>query len=125
MKFSKSDPPYELTLSLTLVGEDIAAVIFGGEKPHIGSAAVAVPRPSLADPSKTSATSSVINLTGHKDEGLCRLVADELCGRSGRVTVCTGGFHNDNMTPEQIKRVVLLAGALVEDALEALREPAP
>ena len=54
----------------------------------------------------TSVTSSVLNLTGHKDEAVCRLLAEEYCRRSGHTVVCTGGFHVDAITPEQIRELM-------------------
>ncbi|MBQ1399786.1 MAG: hypothetical protein IIY83_04635, partial [Lachnospiraceae bacterium] len=59
------------------------------------------------------ATSSVINVTGHKDEAVCRYLAEEVCRATGRTVVCTGGFHVDGITPEQI--------AEVTEAVKALR----
>jgi hypothetical protein len=53
-------------------GDDVVVVLGGGERPHIGALAVAIPRPSLADPEQTSSTSSVITLLGHKDDELYR-----------------------------------------------------
>lgn len=48
---------------------------------------------------------SVINVTGHKDEALCRYLAEKVAAAADAVTVCTGGFHIDAMTPEQIQEV--------------------
>ena len=47
-----------------------------------------------------------LNLTGHKDEAVCRLLAEEYCRRSGHTVVCTGGFHVDAITPEQIRELM-------------------
>ena len=94
-----------LRLDLYPVGEDIAAVLCGGDKPHVGCTVLAVPRPSLTGDGSASCTSSVLNVTGHKDEQLCRYVAETLCKRHGVTVVCTGGFHKDNITPEEIREV--------------------
>ena len=100
-----------LSLDLYPVGEDIAAVLYGGDKPHIGCTVLAVPRPSLTGEGM-SCTSSVLNVTGHKDEILCRLVAETLCKRHGVTVSCCGGFHQDGITKEEI--------AEVQNALSAL-----
>ena len=65
---------------------------------------------SLTGNGTISVTSSILNLTGHKDEALCRRLAEKLCRETGRVVVCTGGFHIDNMKPEQIDEVVKASG---------------
>ena len=55
----------------TRIGDDIVLILAGGDKPHIGCVVQAVPRPSLTNDGSISVTSSVLNLTGHKDEFLC------------------------------------------------------
>lgn len=89
----------------TKIGEDILLYVKGGEKPHIGCTVMAVPRPSLSGNKQISATSSVLNLTGHKDESLCRTLAEMVCSACGKTVVCTGGFHMDQITLQQIQEV--------------------
>ena len=95
-----------LTIEVERVGEDIFILIRGGDKPHLGSVVLAIPRKSLADEKISSCTSSVLNVTGHKDEFICRAVAESFCKKFRAVTVCTGGFHVDNITATQIQEVV-------------------
>lgn len=95
-----------LHLDLVPVGEDICAVLYGGEKPHIGCTVLAVPRPSLKGDGSMSCTSSVINLTGHKDEQICRYAAEELCRKHQVSVTCTGGFHVDGITKEQLSELM-------------------
>ena len=96
----------ELTIEIKSVGADILILVTGGDKPHIGSAVLSVPRPSLRDENKISCTSSILNVTGHKDETICRYLAETFCKKYNAVTICTGGFHCDNLTPAQIQEVV-------------------
>ena len=72
---------------------------------HIGCTVMAQPRPSLADPQKMSSTASVLNLSGHKDEMLCRCLAEAVSAGSGLVTVCSGGFHVDEISAAQLAEV--------------------
>lgn len=95
-----------LEIEINPVGDDIFILIRGGDKPHIGSAVLAIPRKSLRDENKISCTSSVLNVTGHKDEKICRYVAETFCKRYNSVAVCAGGFHCDNLTAAQIQEVV-------------------
>ncbi|MBO4401709.1 MAG: hypothetical protein J5809_07670 [Selenomonadaceae bacterium] len=95
----------ELTIEIERVGEDILILIRGGDKPHIGSVVLAIPRKSLSG-ENFSCTSSVLNVTGHKDEIICRAVAESYCKKFRAVTVCTGGFHVDNLSVAQIQEVV-------------------
>lgn len=102
----------ELEVCAASAGEDFLLYIGGGDRPHLGSVVQAVPRNSLrteetgaAGQQKISCTSSVWNRTGHKDEVLCRRLAEQICVQMQAVTVCTGGFHVDGITKEQIEEV--------------------
>lgn len=94
-----------LTIKKKYIGEDIHVIAYGGEKPHIGSMIMCIPRPSLSGDSSISCTSSVLNVTGHKDEDILRAIAEKICRKENRIVTCTGGFHVDNMTSLQIKEL--------------------
>ena len=106
---------YELSLSGTKVGDDILLCVQGGEKPHIGCVVQAIPRASLSDKSKVSCTSSVMNLVGHKDEYICRMVAEKVCVNNSVAVVCTGGVHIDNISQDEIKELIQAAKEMAED----------
>lgn len=95
-----------LVAEITPVGKDWLIILSGGEKPHIGCVVMAIPRLSLTGNGQMSATSSVMNVTGHKDEELCRFLAEQVAKKKEAVTVCTGGFHMDHMSKEQIDEVI-------------------
>lgn len=95
-----------LTAEISQLGEDYHILLTGGTKPHIGCTVLAVPRPSLTGNGTCSSTSSVLNLPGHKDEQICRYLAEQFAAQKQAVVVCTGGFHMDDMKPEQIGQVV-------------------
>ena len=71
-----STPDFDIEAGAAKIGEDILINIQGGEKPHIGCPIMAEPRPSLSGNGERSVTSSVLNLTGHKDESICRSLAE-------------------------------------------------
>lgn len=106
MRIEKKLSFSELTVEITQLGDDYMLVLAGGEKPHIGCTVLAVPRPSLTGSGERSATASVINVTGHKDETICRFLAETVAIKKGAVTVCTGGFHMDHIRKEQIDEVI-------------------
>lgn len=109
-----------LEVSAAFIGSDILLCVQGGGKPHIGCVVQAVPRESLTGDGSSSSTSSVINVTGHKDEFLCRELAEQMCQRSGVVVVCTGGFHMDGITKEQIGEVLEAVKEISERMEEGL-----
>ena len=85
-----------------------------------GCTVIAVPRPSLSGNGQTSATSSVLNLTGHKDESLCRTLAEMVCCASGKNVACSGGFHMDQITLQQIQEVEAAVRKLGEFLIKEL-----
>lgn len=111
-----------IEVGVSRIGNDILLCLEGGTKPHVGCVVQAVPRLSLTGDGSRSATASVLNLTGHKDEYLCRQLAEKISSNLGTVVVCTGGFHIDNMTKEQIKEVLQAVNEIGGEILESLKK---
>ena len=97
---------YDVEAHVQSVGEDLLVAISGGEKPHIGAVAAAQPRPSLKDPSVTSATASVICYVGHKEDDLAKHAAEKLAATFSTRVVVTAGIHWDNLSEEGIQKVI-------------------
>lgn len=99
-------------------GDDYHILVNGGERPHIGCTVLALPRPSLDGSGKMSSTASVLNVTGHKDEEVCRYLAEKVSAGKKTTVVCTGGIHMDGITKEQIAEIVeamrIIAGEIVD-----------
>lgn len=96
----------KIVISTELLGEDIFITVAGGDKPHIGTVVLAVPRDSLKGDGSVSTTSSVLNVTGHKDETVCRMLAEKASKKYGVTAACTGGIHVDGLDERQIREVV-------------------
>lgn len=96
----------ELNIYVQVLGSDYCLTVAGGEKPHIGCTVISIPRASLTGSGEISCTSSVINVTGHQDEVICRYLAEAVCKRYQAVTVCSGGFHMDGITEIQIRELM-------------------
>lgn len=93
-------------VEISRFGEDYHILLSGGERPHIGCTVLAVPRPSLDGSGKMSSTASVLNVTGHKDEEVCRYLAEKVSAGKNAIVVCTGGIHMDEITKEQIAEIL-------------------
>jgi len=104
------------------VGPDLVVMITGGELPHVGAVAMAAPRPSLADPARTSSTASVFTYPSHKEDRLAQAIAELLSARMETRVVVTAGCHWDGLEPEGIKQVSANGRRLGELLLEALAE---
>jgi hypothetical protein len=97
-----------------LIGPDVLVAIWGGEKPHIGAVAMSQPRPSLKDPTVTSATASVFAYVGHKEDELAKAAAEILAATLKTNVVVTAGIHWDNLPPEGIQHVIKNSEILVD-----------
>ena len=83
----------EICVEVRRLGDDYHILVSGGECPHIGCTVLAILRPSLDGSGKMSSTASVLNVTGHKDEEVCRYSH----GRDHERTDCGNcGSHADN-----------------------------
>ncbi|MCD8361846.1 MAG: hypothetical protein LUC98_02590 [Lachnospiraceae bacterium] len=93
-----------LICELIQMGRDYTICLWDSRGGHIGSVCMAVARPSLAS-NGISATSSVLNLSGHKEEGIARRFAEAVAVRENCTAVCNCGIHLDNIRPEQITMI--------------------
>lgn len=107
----------KINMKAVVAGEDLCVIISGGDKPHIGCVTLSIPRPSLLDASKTSATTSTLNLIGHKDDEAAMYVSKTLASRLNKNVVVTCGIHIDNITPEEIKTTISLLKELTENLI--------
>ncbi len=111
---------YTLQCEIIPMGADYTLAVYGGQKAHVGSVVMAQARPSLTGKG-ISATSSVLNGMGHKDEAVARLFAEEVAKAKNCTAVCACGIHIDDMTPDQISQVQAAAGRLLDQALAVIR----
>jgi hypothetical protein len=105
-EFSTPESEYRVHSLSVLVGDDLLTCFWGGTQAHIGAVAVALPRPSIADPSTTSSTSSVFSLLGHKEDMVVKMVSERLSARLKRNVVVTAGIHWDNLDESAIAKIM-------------------
>jgi hypothetical protein len=102
------------------VGQDILVSIWGGTRPHIGAVGVAIPRPSLKNQRKWSATSSNFTFIGHKEDILVKTISERLAARLRRNVVVTAGIHWDGITFSEIKAIQNLTQKLSDLILKKI-----
>jgi hypothetical protein len=102
------------------VGQDILVSIWGGTQPHIGAVGMAIPRPSLKDEKKWSATSSNFTFVGHKEDTLVKNISEKLAAQLKRNVVVTAGVHWDGMTSKEIKTIRNLAQKISDRILKKI-----
>ena len=86
-----------------ICGRDINICFGGGDTFHIGACALAVPRPSLSDSTKISASASVLCVTSHKEDEIARSAALKLAAKFNTRVSVSCGLHIDNATPQDIE----------------------
>lgn len=106
VEVSVGEGKYKVTAMGIPTASGIIVSMFGGEKPHIGAVAIAIPRPSLEDALKISSTSSVFTLMSHKDDQVARPTAEKLARELKEVVVVVAGIHIEKATKEDIKILV-------------------
>ncbi|HUL31487.1 MAG TPA: hypothetical protein VLZ03_13630 [Thermodesulfobacteriota bacterium] len=102
------------------VGRDLLVSVWGGTRPHIGAVGIAVPRYSLKDPRKWSATSSTFTFLGHKEDVLVKKISETLAAALRKNVVVTAGLHWNAISPQEIKIIENLTEALSDRILKKL-----
>ncbi|MBQ9720845.1 MAG: hypothetical protein IJ649_04405 [Oscillospiraceae bacterium] len=110
---------YDICCEVIPMGRDYTLAVYGGDTPHVGSVVMAVARPSLTGEG-VSATSSVLNGVGHKDEAVGRVFAEAVAKRKQCTAVCACGIHVDDITPQQLGIVQEAGQRLLTRVLESL-----
>jgi len=104
---------FALEALITVVGDDLHIIVWGGDKPHIGAIALAQPRKSLENPENNSATVSVLCILGHKEDSVVKYMSEKLAAELNRTIVVTAGMHWDVFeitdTEKVMKNVTKLA----------------
>lgn len=103
-----------------IIGNDILLSIWGGTRPHIGSVALAQPRPSLRNPKKWSSTSSDITIIGHKEDIIAKRISERLASVLRRNVIVTAGFHWDNLTNRDIKMVENISQKISDEVIKKI-----
>jgi hypothetical protein len=94
------------------IGDDLLVALWGGSRPHIGAVGIAVPRPSLSNPERWSATSSNFTFAGHKEDLLAKEVSEILAAALRKNVVVTAGIHFDKLGPRDIATIQRLVRRL-------------
>ena len=95
-------------------------IVVGGGRDHAGAVALALPRPSLADPGRRSATSSVLTVPGHKDDLPARQISEKVAAATGRNVVVVAGIHYDDLIPAELEALQQLWTSLTKHIIDTV-----
>lgn len=108
----------KIDLKAFVIGNDLCVIVSGGDRPHIGCVTLSVPRLSLADSNNKSATTSVLNLLGHKDDEAAKYISHTLSSRLNKNVVVTCGIHVDNITQKEIEITMCILKELTDKLID-------
>ncbi len=116
-----SKGPLRICSFVQRIGSDLLVAIWGGTHPHIGAVAMAVPRPSLKDPRKVSATSSNFTFVGHKEDLLAKKISEKIASQLKTNVIVAAGIHWDKLPPHKIGTIEKLTEKLTDQILRKLQ----
>lgn len=101
-KFTREFLGSSVTLTAEWLGKDIALTISGGDRPHIGAAAVAVP---YRKGERLSVSTSVMCVPGHKEGELAKSVAEAVAKRHDVIVSAACGIHFEGISRGEIQKL--------------------
>ncbi|HIE12626.1 MAG TPA: hypothetical protein EYP63_04240 [Desulfotomaculum sp.] len=113
---------YTVEALATLTEEGLIVQVLGGERPHVGAVALSLPRPSLSEPGKLRASTTVVPLYGHRDDEIARPAAERLAVALGQPVVVVAGVHVDAATAKEVERLLDNSRQAVEELLSAMAQ---
>ena len=108
INLSTGEGKYKVILNALFCGKDISICISGGDEPHIGAVAVAVPRESLTGDGSNSASASVICITGHKEDEMVRRIALDLSSKWKCNVAVSAGVHINDANKDDIVKLNMI-----------------
>lgn len=111
---------YEISAKAIITCNGLLVTLFGGERSHIGAVAIAIPRPSLRNPTERSVTSSIFTLVGHKDDEIAKPAAESISRELNQVTVVVAGVHVENASSDEIRLLVENSMKAIENLISKL-----
>lgn len=112
-EITKGEGRTRVYLQASNIGDDLVVSIYN-ENAHLGAVAV-----GEYDHEHQRASVSVITRLGHKDDAIAREAA-HLISKSVKRPVCViAGIHLDNITPEEIDKILENAIGAVEEFISS------
>jgi hypothetical protein len=81
------------------MGEGLILMLKGGDKPHIGAVALAIPY-------KQTSSASLLSVYGHKDGEIAKPIAEKVSKKLKKTVVVIVGIHLDNATKDDIQKFI-------------------
>ena len=98
-------------MTVVRMGPDLCVGLSGGDAPHIGAVALAVPE------GESKGTASLLSVTGHKEGELAQKIALALAVHHRCRVSVSCGIHLDNATKKEIDQVLYEADCLLDETI--------
>jgi hypothetical protein len=106
--FALSRGVFSVSFMAENLGDDICIIVSGGRR-HIGAVALSVARPSLKGDGTNSSSTSVLAMTGHKDDAVAKYISEHLANNLNKNVVVICGIHYDDIAYDEIDTIMNLA----------------
>ena len=117
LELRKASGRLHLRLRALRMGADICLLLDGGDRPHIGAAA-------LCSPGGNN-TPSALGLPGHREAELAEALSRDLSTALGATVAVICGIHLDNITRDEIHLALRLAHELAHELVMNWPTPCP
>jgi len=124
VQLSYGEGRYKIYISAIITGDGISLTVTGGEKPHVGGMALAVPRTGGWH-NKTACDIWITPRYGHRDSEVADMVARMLCLDTGQTVAVVAGIHIDQADSREIgtlidnsRQATLLLNAKIKEIME-------
>jgi len=85
--------------------DGLSILLYGGDKPHIGAVALSIPRQSLKNKKSISCSTSILTITGHKDDLIAKEMAEVISKNINKTVVVIAGVHIEEASERDIEKV--------------------
>ena len=119
---SGSENGYTLQGTIIFLDNGDVIVVVTGGRDHIGAIGLSVPRPSLLDQNRLSATSSILTMLGHKEDELVKYVSEKVAAATARNVVVIAGVHYDDLPLADLAVIRELWVSLTETMIETIKK---
>ncbi len=110
-EITKGEGRTKVSLLAESLGDDLVVLIYN-ENAHIGAVAV-----GEYDHKQNRASTSVITRLGHKDDVIAQKAAYLITKHTKRSSCVIAGVHLDNITGEEIEKLLEVTDSCLEDFL--------
>lgn len=106
---------WDVNLRHFKMGDDLVLMLQGGEKPHIGAVALALPY-------KNTASASLIAVPNHKDGDLAKPLSEKVAKELKIKVILIVGIHIDDASHKDLEKVINNSEIAIDEFIKKNRD---